>query len=197
MNRIIFLHIPKTGGTSVKQMLFSNFDKQAVLPAELLSDQATYSIDTLNQYSIFHGHLDWACLDCLTGNKFTFTMLRSPRDRIISNYFYWKERADESSRDDLIRDNLPHIADLKDYDSLTQYFFSDKESTRTAINITFNNMYAYYFAIRRNGWPYVNPTMMPDQVVSNAISNINKLSFVGITEYMDMSISWLSSALGI
>jgi hypothetical protein len=178
-------------------MLFSTFSKQEILPAEFPLDLATYSIDALNEYSIFYGHLDWACLDCLTGNKFTFTMLRNPRDRIISNYFYWKNLANQNSREDLIRSNLPHIADLKDYDSLTQYFLSEKETTRTAINITFNNMYAYYFATRRYGWPFFNPMMRADQVLSNAICNIEKLSFVGITEYMDLSIAWLRSALVI
>ena len=197
MRRIIFLHIPKTAGTTVSQVLLADFLPDEVFPPRLVPLQVTYSIEALSRYRLFCGHLDWSDLDCVPGEKFTFTFLRRPLDRIISNYYFWKGLADAGDPHQLIRDGLQHLADLGEYSSMAEYFLESRESVKSIVDYTFNNMYSYYFAYRRFGWCYIKPVMLrPDQVLANALSNLSRLDFVGITEFMPESLKTLAAVLG-
>jgi len=88
--KVVFLHIPKTGGTSLRHWLSSSYKPEDFFPAYLTSEQLTFTIEALQRYTVFCGHLDWSSLDCLGGDRFVFTVLRQLVDRLISHFCFWK-----------------------------------------------------------------------------------------------------------
>ena len=195
MKRIIFLHIPKTAGTSIREMFFCGAHANEIFPAHLPQDQLRYSVASLSTYRMFSGHLDWSGLDCLPGDRFVFTVLRNPVDRVISNFCFWKQIAESTTQEQLIREGLPHIAELKNYTTMSEYFFETRESVRRVVGYTFDNMYTHYFALRRFCWPSDRPAVSPQQLLENALTNLERLDFVGITEHMEKTVQRLADAL--
>lgn len=98
MNKIISIHIPKTGGTTFRALMEETFHKVDIQSSRPLffrcKDEMLPKIN-INQISdnVIHGHftieqfkIDKQC--------FLLTWLRNPIDRVISHYFYWKNKPD-------------------------------------------------------------------------------------------------------
>ncbi|MDA0272934.1 MAG: sulfotransferase family 2 domain-containing protein [Proteobacteria bacterium] len=90
--KLVFLHIPKNGGTSLTSLLSSWFPKDRVCPYRDSQDYVSnFSDDDLNRFDYFTGHLSVAImrrylpLDCAK-----LALLREPVDRIYSLYAYWR-----------------------------------------------------------------------------------------------------------
>lgn len=84
-HKFIFIHIPKTGGTSIERAL--NID-----PVNL-------SVDNLTGFLHNFGWLQHCTLQEMElkfniklNNFLKFTVIRNPWDRMVSNYFYSKRR---------------------------------------------------------------------------------------------------------
>jgi 4-hydroxybenzoate polyprenyltransferase len=82
---LLFLHIPKTAGTSLKHLLFHRFPAQACLmdphgPAGEAADPARYALTA--------GHLDYDFVRRYRRRPFVITCLRRPVDRALSAYYY-------------------------------------------------------------------------------------------------------------
>ena len=91
--RIIFIHIPKTAGTTVRAHLRacigSNSSGRAVgltdIPFEDAPDPSR--LDSGLSAPLVHGHMGWESVARLDpGNAFTFTFLRDPQSRLRSLY---------------------------------------------------------------------------------------------------------------
>ena len=146
--KVIFLHIPKTAGQSIHAALIDGFGEQAVCPARVNHQLRNYSVQELNKYSVFSGHFDWSMLDCIQGEKYVFTVLRSPLDRILSFYFYLYDKAQTLSSPDL---NKPENQGMKAILELSvdEYFNDGPMHLRRFIDNHYDNFYTYYFAGRK------------------------------------------------
>lgn len=96
--KIAFLHIPKTAGSSAREYLqacigSAKSGKSAKLhewdPSIPLSDDA---VDRARTARFISGHFSWTAMERLRlpENTYMFTVLRDPRDRIRSQYFYMR-----------------------------------------------------------------------------------------------------------
>ena len=86
--RICFVHVPKTGGTSVRSY-FMNLYREASFWGYTTEDYVATSGADLLRYQFFAGHTyqrDWSRLPA---NTMFFTILRDPVERAISLYRYW------------------------------------------------------------------------------------------------------------
>lgn len=145
--KVIFLHIPKTAGQSVHELLLANFDSELVCPARVNEQLKALSDEELNRYQVFSGHFDWNAFDGLRGERFVFTILRDPIQRLLSFYFYLREQAEYfASRGQLGADK----AGLKAAYELTpwDYFVDPELPLRGFIDNHYDNFYTYYFAGR-------------------------------------------------
>ncbi len=123
-NKLLFIHIPKTGGSSIEQALgmakFEGPDDQltAVKKGSLIMTKSkTLSLVTKNTQHFTYREL---CLE--TGHDYKdfriFTVVRNPLDRIVSEFKYLKKihgvRApqDFSSFLSYVKDNISNVNSL-------------------------------------------------------------------------------------
>jgi hypothetical protein len=107
MLEIIYLHIPKTAGTSLLEWLGQHYAQEQIIPIkrnifeqnphrnpeEILLDLCT------DKARVLHGHFTWQ--ECrLVREKhpqaLCLTFLRNPIDRVYSNYLYFQKRIREN-----------------------------------------------------------------------------------------------------
>ena len=144
--KVKFLHIPKTAGTSVRRFLSRFFLSRHVCPAVNNEQFRALPPERLRSYRLFAGHIDWTSLDRIEGECFTFSILRQPRERLLSFYFFLRA---EASKLDPVALATPerrglHAAIMLSPDA----FFCDGGSSelRRHLDSVLDNFYSYYFA---------------------------------------------------
>lgn len=144
---IVFLHLPKTAGQSVRLFLSRAFPRRLVFPGQTDGHLAMHSRSDLRQYSIFAGHFSWSLLDFLGSEAFVFTILRDPALRIISFYRHLRSQAEALSSEQI---KLPHNQGPRaalDY-PFEKFLTMNLPGISQFILSYFDNYYMYYFATR-------------------------------------------------
>ena len=88
-DRYLYLHIPKTGGVSFRQVIENAFHVDEILHVTTPGDMLTHTDETLSQYRFVHGHFSMCHVEHLSGFK-KITSLRDPVDRCLSTYNFWR-----------------------------------------------------------------------------------------------------------
>jgi hypothetical protein len=83
---IYFLHIPKTGGSSVLQWLHNQVNEGAACSARMWEQIVLIESSRLERYTLFTGHFGMDLQDYLKRQLLTVTVLRDPVLRTISHY---------------------------------------------------------------------------------------------------------------
>lgn len=90
--KLVFLHLQKTGGTSLHFHFADNFPKQEIYP-QRFSGLHKLSVDELRQWRLFSGHFNTDEIKRIPGQKFLVTVFRDPIDRLLSLYYHWKRHS--------------------------------------------------------------------------------------------------------
>jgi len=87
--KVVFLHIQKTAGTSMQNMLKGRFAGKIYFEhGDTLKDR---SHEELLKYSIFAGHFNYDSLQFISDQPLSiFTFVREPKARLISLYYFWR-----------------------------------------------------------------------------------------------------------
>jgi hypothetical protein len=202
--KLIFLHIPKTAGQSVHAALVAAFGAAAVCPARVNEQLFGMTVSELNSYRVFSGHLDWSLLDCVRGPRFVFTVLREPRDRILSFYFYLRGEAGRLSASELAK---PHRHGARAALNLSpdDYFCGGTPEIRRFLDGLYDNFYTYFFAGRfylargpLNG-RVQRHELTHEQLLERALDNLGTLDAVYRVDTLDAvfaRIQELSGGIG-
>lgn len=181
--QIVFLHIAKTAGTSVGKFLELAFPGGKTLheSAEFfdLADQSQ-----VEMYDVVRGHISREHFGKLRRDNFVFTFLRDPVDRVLSIYYFLRER---DHPNDEFNGSSPFI--LAKHHSLIE--FLRLESPAVKVLIRNHQTYAlgadWRFRSRNNDCA----------VLRRAKRTLDELDFYGLTERFDESIGLLSARLGV
>lgn len=96
--RTVFLHVEKTGGTTLHSMLAANFHETRVCP-ERHNRLGDWSTNDLAAFELYSGHYDYTSCRSIPGSPRFITMLREPKERLLSLFYFWKAHAPSPCRD--------------------------------------------------------------------------------------------------
>jgi hypothetical protein len=89
---LIFLHIPKTAGTTLHDIIHRQFRPEEMFSLYNIRKSAKFTSlpeEQRNAVKMLKGHLPYGIHSAFTkGETEYFTILREPVDRVISNYFH-------------------------------------------------------------------------------------------------------------
>jgi len=175
--KLVFLHIPKTAGSSVGQF----FDAQ-YLPTQICHiyngnvKEQLQSALAEDSIRFIRGHfgLYKALLEQLPNpDIFVFTFLREPILRVISLYNHMQRMQSEG-----------HKNRMQDVHSLSDFL---------ALKTDYNEQTRYLSGIQNKALFLENP----EQGFKNALQNLEQLNFIGLNEWMKEDFTKLCSMLGI
>lgn len=147
MTKIFFLHIPKTAGQTVHSELCKTVGAQDISPVRVHT-QASAGDQFPEGYRLFSGHLDWTHLPACGPDRFAFTILRDPFERIASFYTYLRAKAEAMTPQELA---LPAHIGLKTIRkvSVDDYFFGGSTMWQQFILDHYDNFHCSYLAMQK------------------------------------------------
>jgi hypothetical protein len=92
--KLVFLHIPKTGGTTLHHHFAAHFAPDEIFP-ERFSRLHRYTPEELGRYRYFSGHFNFDQIRTIPGPLFIVTVLRDPTERLLSSYYFWRRHKAE------------------------------------------------------------------------------------------------------
>lgn len=198
-SRIVFMHLPKTGGTAVHSMLRQHFRDEEVCP-ERWNNLYRYSLGELTHYRLFSGHFDHTSCQLVPGaNNKIFTMLREPKARLMSLYYF--ERAHKHN---IIDEERLTLARLANELSPLEFFQHREVKNHSAIrNAAVNSLIG---CIHQGRWEREEPPGMqtlrqglpPDtEQLALAQQNLESLTAFGILEQLEASVAHIFPLIGL
>lgn len=170
--KILFIHIPKTGGTAVKQSLIQQFKPSRVhLIYGLEYFQKGVREFAENNKQLGVGHFGWEKdMTSWFEDAFKMTFLRHPVQRVISHYWHFQRS--------------PHEGDQY----LKAMSFEEFLETRFAQN----------WQTQKLGGGFYDQNMSDEESFEEALINVSeRFQFVGITERMQESVDILNKELSL
>lgn len=189
-----FLHIPKTGGTTLNAMLSEQFlpeqryevmmrgmnwmvPKRRLFARPLISHsklrRLRNALEPRHDVRLLHGHFDLSIRGLLPDDVRLFTMLRDPLDRAISHYFHYRRRSDDRIHPLAMRSSLVEWVRARGLVEM------DNGQTR-----------------RLAGLMNVPCGALTRAALDVAKSNLARFAVVGLTERFDESLLLLHRAFG-
>ncbi len=175
---LVFLHLPKTGGTTLHHHFSAHFTPEETCP-ERFSNLKSYSVDELRQWRFFSGHFNADEIRRIPRPLFIVTVLRDPIDRLLSNYYFWKRH-----KADYIEQNGLLPLQITKTGSLLDFLQSDHPQVfTTTVNFMTNRLagdvvatpdgYALIRDYEQIGW------LSEAQLVNRALKNILSFDVIG------------------
>ncbi len=194
--RVTFLHLEKTAGMAVTEVLTSQFhplqidaDLRRTFPPHVLTPLPPFLLDRVRRCALVWGHYDVPSINRLGNDRFTFTLLREPRARILSLYYYWRGQAS---------------LDLG-WKGMNQPVLAAQRLTLAEFLNTEDPMITDYidnFYVRRLTGQYAsgNDTdplaEAPDKWKAAALQALERFDYVGLTEDTQGAMAKLAALLG-
>lgn len=192
---IVFLHIPKTAGQTIHNALVAAVGGDARVSPVRTHSQASPEDQFPPGYRLYSGHLDWLALDRVTPAPFVFTVLRDPRERIASFYFYLEAEARAMTEAELAR---PENAGKRRLLSVSadDYFFGGGAGWQGFVRDHYDNFYCTYFATRRIRGSQEVAGLTADALVSMALRGIERIDQVHFMDDLARLEKGLAAVVG-
>lgn len=180
--RAIFIHIQKTAGTSMVRMLSRHYADSFLSHADYL----TKSTEEVGATRFVSGHFGYAYAKQFMTDRFSFTFLREPRDRVMSFYAFCKSQPpEEQSIYRIAREHtLNRFLELGLEDSEVRQYLFNHQSWQMAM-----------------GWAAPNGASLenyhPVAMLRDAVENANSLNMVGIVADFEQDFRFALRQLGL
>jgi hypothetical protein len=196
--QLLFHHIPKTAGSTLRYRLASLYGAERVCNAETQHELAALGkAKALSDFRFFAGHFSYSVIADFLSDAVWITFLREPTERVVSQYYnhsnpdrvpdHWKQRITN-------RGTWQEYVDLAEGISLKAWLELDNP---LANSISCNRQVQAFIPnkVRRSvtDWSIYNAELL--ELAKNHITT--RFSFLGIQEYFDLSLSLLETNLNI
>ena len=181
--RVVFLHIPKCGGSSLNSHFKSNFGSQRSGRTVMLDSMEGSASDPqalarARAALYVSGHFGWNTLAAVDQGAFRLTMLREPYHRMVSLYLYAR------SVEHTVHPGFVRVVALAKRLSFDAFCLTADPLARALIDNTQARALAHDYApfVERDG----------DAVVRAATANLASLDFVADTPDLDCAFPQLA-----
>ena len=177
----LFMRIHKTAGEALAKQVCDRLPANTICPAEFEWQVRNLPLADLHQFSFFQGHISPSSLSAVFDPLRVFTMLRAPRERLLSCFFYWKEGS-KSARTEF----FDAIAKL----SLAEFLRSEDPIIRRATwNVQARLLAGGQFGgvdqLRQNVF---GPWLDESNLAAEAVRALDRFAFVGVAERYEVSL---------
>ncbi|WP_029004633.1 sulfotransferase family 2 domain-containing protein [Azorhizobium doebereinerae] len=176
MVRSVFVHVPKTAGTSFRAALCAGFGEASVSPSFAATRISPEEAGRLAAYDVVAGHISMADVTRHFPHAATFTILREPIDRALSWYYYARMQAWGIATD---------VDAAKSHD-VDAFFALDAA-------IVFRNIFNRQ--VRQLGDHVLNTEVDLDAALDRAKRALEACVWVGRQEHLDADLARLPAAL--
>lgn len=198
--RIVFLHIPKCGGTTLHHALAACFPRARICP-ERFNGLGNWPVGMLTGFRLFSGHFDWPSLALIPGRtKKIATLLREPVARLESLYSFLKAHRPEFARSEGM--DLVPLAQAHDFADFLEH---PEVRRHPSVNNAMARLLSGPLPVKR--WEAIPAeiggdvrTLVdhdPDGALELARSTLASIAAVGTVETLETSVSAIFHALGL
>lgn len=171
--KLIFLHIPKTAGTTFREVLTQQFENDEITEIYGSADFDQELVSSLGNTSqrLILGHFGWKMNyhQYVEGNSW-ITFLREPISRTVSHFLHFKRSKDPR-----------HIDLAEQYQSFPEFLTSK---------------YANNWQCKRLGGGFYDESVSDKDCFKEALKNIDqRFEFVGVTEDFEKSLLLLAKKM--
>jgi hypothetical protein len=181
----VFLHIPKTAGTTLRELLIERLQPVAPLRIEDVSRIAYRTDAWLNSHDFISGHFGASLLRRLDPSATTFTMLREPVARVKSQFKYLCKLAamdvQFNGYQALLRGRTLRELLADTSDPVINSLFRDTQTW--ALVSDYQHHYRHF-------------DLTPGEVLAQAQNTLSSLTCFGIVEDVSTTLRILTARLG-
>jgi hypothetical protein len=178
---VIFLHIPKTAGTTLDQIIFRHYRHCNIYETGPVAQQGVIDFQNLTQtkrekYRLIKGHLSFGIHEYVSSPWVYFTFFRSPIERTISHFYFMLRSPEHPLHDLLYEENL----DLKGV-------------LEAGLNPMLHNAHTRLLS---GVWAEPPAGTCDEKDLAKAKENLRQIKVIGLTEKFDVSLLLLGKAFG-
>jgi hypothetical protein len=180
--KFIFVHIPKTAGTSFRKLLTDIFGEDQVslqFSGKRLTDDDAVMLD---KFQVIAGHIGFADIEKYFPNRRLITILREPVDRCLSIYGFLREKKELPL---IPMNEIKDGANPFEVSSLAKQLSPDDffNANHPRLLQRISNRMVWQFGFHTN---HDNRAKYSDgEILVAAKSNLKKCDFVGFFENLD------------
>ncbi len=195
--RIVFLHIMKTAGSSIRRRLEELAGNAPIWRCEVEGRPGDAPREALARYRVVMGHFTMADARHVPGPRRIFTVLRDPRERLISQYhFLRRHRAEVAARPDMLGARIARDCTLEQF-----LAHPDPQIRDRLDNVTTRTLAGDYFPCGRRRyrrpWDADAQAITGPELLSRALANLFSLDFYTFTDRLEQDRPRLMAALGL
>ncbi|MES2818603.1 MAG: hypothetical protein V4812_06395 [Pseudomonadota bacterium] len=190
--RLVFMHCPKTGGTTLHELLVQSFSTSQICP-ERFNGVKNLPTGQLLQYQFFSGHYDLISCQLIPGAKRIITFLREPVGRLLSLYNFLR-----AHRPDVVARNGWGLARLAMEFEVEAFFSQPIVRSHPYLNNGMSR--ALVGALPIEVWPNVDEALVLPDITGKsnlALERLKELFAFGLLEQYEPSVKLVFSALGL
>ena len=178
----IHLHIPKTGGTTLRDIIQRQYQSEKILMIPKLDESEDIlkevSTSQINQLKLIQGHLKYGIHNHFHRRAKYFAIIRDPINRVLSTYYYVLSQ----------KNNPQNLSTSNNQMTIYDY-------VQSGVNPFLINGQTQLISGKTGN--IENPIIKSEELFSLAKENIeNDFLFLGITEMFDETILILKNMLG-
>ena len=181
-HRLIFDHIPKCAGSALGAFLKLHYPDRKVFttkgsgPLESVEQFRQLPEAKRHSFELLKGHFTGHLIDCAHPDCLVVTVLREPVDRIVSHYYFAKEKPTHYLHEQIHSDNLS----LKDY-------------VESGISHELQNHYTLHFS----GFSVEDAERDPEGAITKAYECLRGYDLVGFQDELPAFVGKLSQLVGL